>query len=254
LNPYKYTSGRWLSFEDEQQRARYIEFDFKALCRKAIEACPGASRVVNYEKKEGGFNRVFVLRMDNDSKIIARIPFRFSDSPTLTTHSEVATIAYGAHYFTSIIQCFANLSVRSLTSLPVPEVLDWSGDPGNGIGTPYIIMKHAPGVPLQERWLTMDTVQKIKCVERLSRYIKELGALKFPGFGSLYFSDSSLGSKEVLDIGSGFCIGPRCGADYWHSISKESRYYERRTPNRGPCKFMSYFSNLLSLMQIQGKI
>jgi hypothetical protein len=29
--------------------------------------CPGATSVVKYEKREGGFNRVFLLTMDNGS-------------------------------------------------------------------------------------------------------------------------------------------------------------------------------------------
>jgi hypothetical protein len=108
LNPFKYTSGKWLHLEDEQQRARHIDFDFKALCRKAIDACPGASRVVDYEKREGGFNRVFILRMDNGSRIVARIPFRLLGELALTTHSEVATIAYGKYY------CFLGLIISLL--------------------------------------------------------------------------------------------------------------------------------------------
>jgi hypothetical protein len=99
LNPFKYTSGRWLRHENEQQLARYVDFDFNARCRKAIEACPGGSHVFDYENKEGGFNRVFIFHMDNDAKVIAR---RLSGSPTLTRHAEVATIAYGEPYYVSI--------------------------------------------------------------------------------------------------------------------------------------------------------
>lgn len=99
LDPYHYTSGRWLHREEEHQRARYIKFDLNALCRKAIEACPGASRVVNYEKKEGGFNRVFILHLDNGAKVVARVPFRLAGPPALVTHSEVATIAYDKCHF-----------------------------------------------------------------------------------------------------------------------------------------------------------
>ena len=68
LNPYKYTSVRWLHHKNKQRRARHIYFGFNVLCCKAIESCPGASRVIIYEKKEGGLNCIFVLRMDNDSK------------------------------------------------------------------------------------------------------------------------------------------------------------------------------------------
>lgn len=82
----------------------------------------------------------------------------------------------------------------------------------------------------------MNTEQKIRCVERLSRYLREHAALQFPAFGSLYFSESLVSGKGAIDIGSSFCIGQHCGTDYWPSIPTEPRYYERRGPNRGPCK------------------
>jgi hypothetical protein len=39
LEPHEYTSGRWLHRNKEQTEARYIEFDYDALCRKAVEQC-----------------------------------------------------------------------------------------------------------------------------------------------------------------------------------------------------------------------
>lgn len=190
-----------------------------------------------WEKRRWFQSCVHTLEMDNNVKIIARIPFRHAGPPALITHFEVATIAYGRNYFSWCFYSFANLKARSRTSLPVPEILDWNGDPDNSVGTPYIIMKHALGVSLQEKWATMDTVQKIRCIERLTRYEKELAALKFPAFGSLYSSGSFTRGEEVIHIGSSFCIGPDCGTDYWPCVPREQRYYETRPPNRGPCKW-----------------
>jgi len=50
--------------------------------------------VVRYEKKEGGFNRVFVLFLDNGARVIARIPYHIAGPRRLATNSEVATMAY----------------------------------------------------------------------------------------------------------------------------------------------------------------
>ncbi|KAJ5826908.1 hypothetical protein N7447_003671 [Penicillium robsamsonii] len=34
------------------------------------------------------------------------------------------------------------------TSIPIPEILDWSDDAVNIVGSEYIIMEHAAGIPL----------------------------------------------------------------------------------------------------------
>lgn len=72
-----------------------MDFDFPELLRRVVEASPGATGVLDYEEKlEGGYNRAFVLRLDNGARVVARIPFRLAGPPTLATNSEVATIAY----------------------------------------------------------------------------------------------------------------------------------------------------------------
>ncbi|RMD41183.1 hypothetical protein DV735_g3962, partial [Chaetothyriales sp. CBS 134920] len=139
IDPYSYTTGRWLRNDKLQREARYVKFDFAALCAKAVKACEGATKVVQYEKKEGGFNRVFLLGLDNGARVVARIPYRIAGPPRLATNSEVATMAY----------------VRSFTKIPVPKVLDWSDD-ATSIGTEYIIMEHAPGVQLHENLYFAD--------------------------------------------------------------------------------------------------
>ena len=94
LHPYEYTSGRWLKNDRLQRESRRTNFDFLALCDKAVELCPGASSVVSIQKEEGGFNRVFIFSMNNSQRIVARIPTPIAGPQRLTTNSEVATIAY----------------------------------------------------------------------------------------------------------------------------------------------------------------
>ena len=93
-NPCIYSDGRWLSWDKLERESRYIEFDFTALCKTALKLCPGALSIASYEKKEGGYNKVFIFTMDNASRIVARLPTRISGPPRLTTNSEVATIEY----------------------------------------------------------------------------------------------------------------------------------------------------------------
>jgi hypothetical protein len=59
-----------------------------------IELCPGAVSITTYEKKEGGFNRVFIFTTNNAKRVVARLPFALAGPSRLTTSSEVATIKY----------------------------------------------------------------------------------------------------------------------------------------------------------------
>lgn len=93
-DPHHYTSGRWLHNDQLERDARYINFDFAALCNKAVNVCQGAEKVVRYEKKEGLNHRVFVLFLDNGSRLVAKVPYRHAGRPMLATNSEVATMAF----------------------------------------------------------------------------------------------------------------------------------------------------------------
>lgn len=97
-DPYTYTGGRWLKRDELERNSRHIQFDFSALCDKAISLLPGATKIVKYEKTEGGFNRVFFLTMDTGSCVVARLPTGISGPPRLKTNSEVATITYCMAY------------------------------------------------------------------------------------------------------------------------------------------------------------
>lgn len=136
-DPYLYTSGRWLHRDELQRRSRTIRFSFPALCDRAIKLCPGASKITRYEKKEGGFNRVFIFTMDTGVRIVARLPTPTAGLPRLTTNSEVATMILPR--FKSDVAADLDFVVRAKTSLPIPKILDWNNDPSNPVGTEYII-------------------------------------------------------------------------------------------------------------------
>jgi hypothetical protein len=46
------------------------------------------------EKMEGGFSKALLLRKEDGSEIIAKIPFPIAGPPKYTTASEVATLEY----------------------------------------------------------------------------------------------------------------------------------------------------------------
>ncbi|KAF2489925.1 hypothetical protein BU16DRAFT_553217 [Lophium mytilinum] len=219
LDPYAYTSGRWLRRDKLERESRFITFDFDALCARVIECSHGAASIKSYEKKEGGFNRVFIFTLDNAKRVVARLPFKLAGPTRLTTGSEVATIRY----------------LQINTSIPIPKIIDWNDNAATPIGTEYILMEHAAGVQLHQRWPTMTSEQQVRCISDIYQKMKDTAAIKFPVYGSLYMENSlpSSASQHVLEDPS-FCIGPHCGPMYWDCEVGESRHYHNTAPNRGP--------------------
>lgn len=89
-----YTSGRWLRNDKYQRQMRRIDLDFDKLCQKIVDLTNGTKSVKNCEKMEGGFNRVFIFTMNDNSRVVARLPFTVAGPPRLATASEVATIQF----------------------------------------------------------------------------------------------------------------------------------------------------------------
>lgn len=127
--------------------------------------------------------------------------------------------------------------VQSNTTVPIPTILDWSDDSSNAIGSEYIIMEHAVGVQLHQKWPTMSGEQQIACIQAISKNIQQTTALKFPAYGSLYFAEIPIDSAFKVPLAQDICVGPHCGTRYWDCNIGEARYYVSIKPNRGPCKF-----------------
>ncbi|PWY87070.1 hypothetical protein BO94DRAFT_596146 [Aspergillus sclerotioniger CBS 115572] len=229
IDPHNYTSGRWLRGDSAERKARYIEFDFGALCRKVLEVSPEASTIVNYQKVEGGFNRVFIFELDNTKRVVARLPFKLAGPAQLTTGSEIATIKY----------------LQANTTIPIPRILDWSYDAAsteNTIGSEYIIMEHAPGIQLHKRWETMPGDQRVTCIDAIYRKMKEVVDLQFPAFGSLYFRNSRLCPDNNHALDEEFCIGSHCGTRYWNCEAGGNRSPGTMSLNRGPWHNLDEYS------------
>lgn len=94
FDPHLYTSGRWLRNDKRQRQIRQIDLNFDKLCQKIVDLSNGAKSIKDCEKKEGGFNRVFIFTMDDNSRVVARLPFPLAGPTKLATASEVATIQY----------------------------------------------------------------------------------------------------------------------------------------------------------------
>ncbi|OBT86550.1 hypothetical protein VE02_04354 [Pseudogymnoascus sp. 03VT05] len=111
---FSYTSGRYLYNEQRRLAERYVEFNTEAL--KTVAAESVGRKTVSYMKKlaEGGFNRVFLLTMDDGFEVIAKIPYHLTVPKLFTIESEVATLDF-----------------LQSKGIPVPGVYAWSSKSDN---------------------------------------------------------------------------------------------------------------------------
>ncbi|CZS94624.1 uncharacterized protein RCO7_06641 [Rhynchosporium graminicola] len=131
--------------------------------------------------------------------------------------------------------------VQTNTSIPIPEIVGWSDDASNAIGSEYIIMEHAAGVQLHHKWPTVGGDQQVRCIDAIYQKVKEMVDIKFPAYGSLYFADAPLGADSKQTLDKRFCIGPHCGAIYWDCNACEPRYYHNTMPNQGPWRDLTTY-------------
>jgi hypothetical protein len=91
---YVFSYCRFLRRDRWERSVRWINFDFDALCKIAIREVPGATSITKWEKREGGFNRVFIFYTNIGKAVVAKLPFSRAGPARFTTHSEVATMMY----------------------------------------------------------------------------------------------------------------------------------------------------------------
>jgi hypothetical protein len=91
---FKYSTGHFIANEKRAWDRRYVNFDLDQLC--AIAAAAGGQHlpVCAIDKMEGGFNKALILRKEDGSEIVAKIPFAIAGPPKYTTASEVAVLQY----------------------------------------------------------------------------------------------------------------------------------------------------------------
>jgi hypothetical protein len=102
-------------------------------------------------------------------------------------------------------------------------------------------MEYAGGVQLHGKWSSMSPHQHMLCVKHATLMMTEMAKLLFPMYGSLYFTDAPIKSNLKTEFVEGYCIGPHCGTEYWDCNVGDTRYYDERPPNRGPCKLVHFY-------------
>ncbi|KAK2812216.1 hypothetical protein FQN50_001574 [Emmonsiellopsis sp. PD_5] len=231
---FSYTSGRFLYNESTRLRERYVEFNVAAL-KEAVTQHTGHGKVVNLQKlSEGGFNRVFLARLEDNSQVIIKIPFDHSVPRTYATASEVATLAF----------------LRS-KGIPVPKVYGWSSTANNPVGVEYIVMETASGIGLDTKWFEMTKKQQLTLATEVIDIEKKLFAIPFSSTGSVYFkkdlppqmqTDLYLPGTVDPDADSEtFCIGPITDYMFWYG--KRAELQLDRGPWKNPHEYLLAIGN-----------
>ncbi|CAL1693832.1 unnamed protein product [Somion occarium] len=236
---FRYTSGRWLYNEKEQLAIRYVRFNVDALKKVAAEAV-GASYCTDIRKThEGAFNKIFMLRFDNNAELVAKIPTPLVSPPHLCTASEVATMDY----------------VRNVMGLPVPKVFGWcSRAETTDVGAEYILMEKIDGVVLSASWTKLKGQDAVDMMEQLISCEQSFSRHKFSQIGSLYYKEDvapALQGRRLYADGvpdneasDRFRIGPLAMWEVWCGRRVNI------TLDRGPWPdIMSFFSGIVRIQE-----
>lgn len=230
---FKYTSGRYLYNETLRLAERYINFDVEALKRIVVQSVNREHVSHMMKLAEGGFNRVFLLEMDDGLEVVVKIPYSILVPKELTTKSEVATLDF-----------------LRLQGIPVPKVYAWSSNAENEVGTEYIIMEKAPGKPLQDRWFSLTPKEQLRLVTSYVGVERKLFSIPFGSYGSIYYSTSLPQHLQAhLHSGTGgengdisrFCIGPVADYMFWRGKRADLGV------DRGPCESKTLIRIIFSL-------
>ncbi|PYH96881.1 hypothetical protein BO71DRAFT_374436 [Aspergillus ellipticus CBS 707.79] len=134
VNPelFSYTPGRFLYNETSRLRERYIKFDPEALLyTKYI-----------YKITEGGFNRVFLITIQDGFQAIVKTLYNIAGLRHYTTASEAATLQF-----------------LYSKDLPVPKIYRYTSSKDNPSSIEYIVMEKAPGISLATIQYTLSKKQ-----------------------------------------------------------------------------------------------
>ncbi|XP_006463190.1 hypothetical protein AGABI2DRAFT_207850 [Agaricus bisporus var. bisporus H97] len=186
-NPlFAYTDGRFLRNEEIELGLRYSPFNVTAL-EQVASRCLSAKRCTEFTKiGEGAFNKVFLLRFDNNKEALVRIPCPIIGNVERTIQSEVATMEYIREQW------------GIFDDLPkLPKVLAWNASYSNPVESPYIILEYTPGVTLGSRWKKMKGKPVLAVMDSIFAMEQALLYQPFSQYGSIYFTEDV--SPELQD-------------------------------------------------------
>lgn len=189
----------------------------------------------------GGFNKIFNLKFDNGSELIAKIPYPLLTPRHLCTASEVATMDYA----------------RNVLGLPVPKVFGWSASADKtDVGAEYILMEKVEGVEVYQRYKDLrsegfELINQVNAMERafVCRRFSQIGSLYYKEDVELELQGRPLYAEGAEDDASvRFRIGPYVDWDVWRGTRANVE------ADRGPCVFIFLISFPDSTHCIQGQM
>lgn len=199
--------------EANQLRKRYQPFNVEELKAAAAAKAVNARCCVEIKKLgEGSYNKAFILTMENNVQVIARIPNPYIPQK-FATASEVATMDF----------------LRSDLGIPMPRVFAWSIRKDQPVGVEYTIMEKAPGNGLSKIWPTMSISDSVDIVSQVADTQTRIAAVDFGRYGSLFYRDDIEGGFDIPGINERFCIDPSCELRSWEEERRSMITY------RGPC-------------------
>ncbi|PPQ65328.1 hypothetical protein CVT26_000043 [Gymnopilus dilepis] len=222
---FEYTSGRWIYNDCLRRAERRLVFDVEGLSQLAAESVGRSpADVVKISKlAEGGANRIFLITLQDDFQMIARIPYPVTIPKYYAVASEVATME----------------SLRS-SGLPVPEVYGYSPTPDNAAKTEYIFMEFMKGVKLSDVWMELGEPDVASVLSQVVQLETKMMSLSFPAGGSIYYSHDLEKMPGVLTIplkDERFCVGPDTRLPMW--FGRRSQLDIDRGPYRNPQEVLS---------------
>lgn len=194
-----------------------------------------AEEIVGFRKLgEGGLNRTFLITLDNDFQLVARIPYSILIPKAYVLASEVATMDF----------------LRS-KGLPIPKVYAYSLTSQNEAETEYLLMEYVKGTDLSQIWFELNEDEIISLMDQLAKVESTMMSISFPAGGSIYYARDleELSGNEGIPLDEQveslplekerFCIGPDVGVPFWYGRREQLDVF------RGPCT--SHFSYLFCL-------
>ncbi|KAF1837045.1 kinase-like protein [Decorospora gaudefroyi] len=178
LSPFTYN-------ENKRFAERYLPFNIDELKKVASNAINKPETDVTSLQKlaEGGFNRIFEVRMQDGTSVLARLPYPSTFPRRLAVASEVATMDF----------------VRT-RGVPTPLVLGYAVDE-NPVGSEYILMEKLPGRPMGDAWIHLSAQERLKVLLHIVKFEAKLFAINLPASGSIYYArDLSPGTPKYLTI------------------------------------------------------
>ncbi|CAD6444631.1 e0f26d8e-30fa-4e00-934e-4dc87380c179 [Sclerotinia trifoliorum] len=186
----------------------HVHFNVNEMARIAAKAV-GEKLCVSIEKYPNDmYNKAMLLKMDNGTQVVAKVPKPSAGRPHFTTASEVATMDFA----------------RNVLGAPVPKVFAWSSTAQeNPVGAEYIIMEKVPGIELEHVWPSMGIEDRFTLVKAITGFQKAWASVSFKKFGGLYYAkdlEERTGNEPLYTDANGiditnakFAIGPSTGRE-----------------------------------------